>query len=233
MPTWLLTKCHSEFNQIITTIINASLELCQVSNILKSALVTPFLKKAGLSLIFKNVRPVSNLKFISNLIERTVPIQLLEHLSANNAREPMQSAYRADHSTETAPVRVQNYILNAIDNQQVTIMLLLDLSAAFDSVNYSILINRIENCAGVTGKATSESLGTKTGVPQGSVLGPLLFLIYTLPLVLTWKPLICILECCKHLYKYLICNNKDIVRNIASGCLFSRKCFQLLDKLAY
>ena len=70
IPTWLLAKCHSEFNPSITTIINASLELCHVSNILKSALITTFLKKTGLSLIFKNFRPVSNLK----LIERTIPI---------------------------------------------------------------------------------------------------------------------------------------------------------------
>ena len=94
LPTWLLAKCHSEFNPIITTIINASLELCHVSNILKSALITSFIKKAGLSLIFQNFRPVTNQKFISKLIKRTV--------SANNALEPMQSAYRAGHSTETA-----------------------------------------------------------------------------------------------------------------------------------
>ena len=179
------------------------LRSCHVANILKSALVTPFLKKAGLSLIFKNFLPVSNLKFISKLIERTVSTQLLDQLSAaNNTLEPLQSAYRAGHSTETALVKVQNDILTAIDNHQVTIMLLLDLSAAFDTVNHSILINRLENCVGVTGKAlrwfksnllgrsqsividdaTSESLGTKIGVPQSSVLGPLLFLIYTLPL---------------------------------------------------
>ena len=153
IPTWLLAKCHSEFNPIITTIINASLELCHVSNVLKSALVTPFLKKAGLSLIFKNFRPASNLKFISKSIERTVSTQLLDLLSANDTLEPLQSAYRPGHSTETALVKVQNDIRNAIDNHQVTIMLLLDLSAAFDTVNHSILINRLENCVGVTSKA--------------------------------------------------------------------------------
>ena len=106
IPTWLLAKFHSEFNPIITTTINASLELCHVSNILESALVIPFVKKAGLSLIFKHFRPVSNLKFISKLIERTVSTQLLDHLSANNTLEPLQSAYRAGHSTETAIVKV-------------------------------------------------------------------------------------------------------------------------------
>ena len=107
----------------------------------------------------------------------------------------MQSAYHEGHSTETALVKVQNDILNAIDNHQVTIMLLLDLSAAFDTVNHSILINRLENCVRVTGKELrwfksyllgrsqsvviddATSLCTKIGVPQGSVLDPLLFLI--------------------------------------------------------
>ena len=86
------------------------------------------------------------MKFISKLIERTVSNQFLDHLSANNALEPLQSAYRAGHSTETALVKVKNDILNAIDNHQVTVMLLLDLSASVDTVNRSILINRLENC---------------------------------------------------------------------------------------
>ena len=100
-------------------------------------------KEGWAKLDLQYFRPVSNLKFISKLIERIVSTQFPDHLSANNALEPKQSAYRAGHSTETALVKVQSGILNAIDNQQVTIMLLLVLSAAFDTVNHSILINRL------------------------------------------------------------------------------------------
>ena len=74
-------------------------------------------------------------------------------MSANNLMEPMQSAYRCNHSTETALLRVQNDILRSMDNQKVTMLLLLDLSAAFDTVSHSILIRRFKDRIGVSGKA--------------------------------------------------------------------------------
>ena len=114
----------------------------------------------------------------------------------------MQSAYRRRHSTETALVKVQNDILIAMDNGNVTMLLLLDLSAAFDTVSHSILINRLEKRVRIKGKALdwfksyledrkqcvsinktkSKSCALKFGVPQGSVLWPILFSLYTLPL---------------------------------------------------
>ena len=70
-------------------------------------------------------------------------------MSANNLMEPMQSAYRCNHSPETALLRVQNDILRSMDNQKVTMLLLLDLSAAFDTVSHSILIRRLKDRIGV------------------------------------------------------------------------------------
>ena len=202
IPTWLLVKCQPAIMPVITRIINSSISLSHMPNALKSSVVAPILKKAGLSLILKNFRPVSNLKFISKLIERSILDQFLVHLKINNILEPMQSAYRQGHSTETALLRVQNDILCAMDNQNVTLLLLLDLSAAFDTVSHSILIKRLRDrvgvkhialdwfisylsgrkqCVGING-IMSEIVELLYGVPQGSVLGPILFLIYVLPL---------------------------------------------------
>ena len=110
----------------------------------------------------------------------------------------MQSVYRRRHSTETALIKVQNDILSAMDNRNVT--MLLDLSA--DIVCHSIIINRLEKRVGIKRKdfdcfksylenrkqcininnTKSKSRALKFGVPQGSVLGPILFSLYTLPL---------------------------------------------------
>ena len=103
--------------------------------------------------LFENYRPVSNLKYISKLIECVILEQLSEHLLANNIYEPMQPAYRYGHSTETALLKVQNDILKNMDNQRVTIMLLLDLSAAFDTVSHRILLDRLRERTGVHGNA--------------------------------------------------------------------------------
>ena len=202
VPTWLLTKCESAFIPIITPIINSSLTAAFVPIGLKSAVITPYLKKRNLTRILKNYRPISNSKYLSKLIERVIASQLHDHLLANNILEPMQSAYRKGHSTETALVRVQNDIRMVMDNKQVTMLLLLDLSAAFDTVCHKTLINRLEKRVGITGKALewfssylenrqqcvsinntkSKYSNLKFGVPQGSVLGPILFSLYTLPL---------------------------------------------------
>ena len=76
----------------------------------------------------KHYRPVSNLAFISKIIEKAVVLQLNDHLSTNNLFETYQSAYRRLHSTETALLKVQNDILIALDNKQAVVLLLLDLS---------------------------------------------------------------------------------------------------------
>ena len=116
--------------------------------------------------------------------------------------EPMQSAYKAFHSTESALLRIQNDLLSAMDIKQGSFLVLLDLSAAFDTVDHDILLHRIQTRLGIGGTALTwlrSYLADRTqkvmindtvstlvhlpfGVPQGSVLGPLLFSIYTLPI---------------------------------------------------
>ena len=115
--------------------------------------------------------------------------------------EPMQSAYRACHNTETALIKVKADILNAIDNKEVCLVLL-DLSAAFNTVDHQILLERLKNMFGLTGlvinwitsylsgrfqkvvlgDANSSAVPLSCGVPEGSILGSVLFTLYTTPL---------------------------------------------------
>ena len=145
---------------------------------------------------------MSNLSFISKLVERVVCVQLVEHLKTNNLYEIFQSAYRQLHSTETALLRVQNDLLQAVDNEGGAILVLLDLSAAFDTIDHQKLLNLLNQSFGIRGVAlkwfesylkdrtqtvqigscTSTPVTLKYGVPQGSVLGPILFTMYTTPL---------------------------------------------------
>ena len=168
----------------------------------KLALLLPILKKCGLDQIFPNYRPVFNLHFVSKVLEKASCLQLVDHIKLNGLYEKFQSAYTEGRSCETALLRIQNDIRMAMDRQEVTFLVLLDMSAAFDTVSHDILLERLSVYTGIKGKALewiasylqnrrqavtingelSDELLVKCGVPQGSVSGPLYFLLYTLPL---------------------------------------------------
>ena len=170
----------------------------------RHSIITPLIKKSNLDATdVKNYRPVSNLTFVSKVVERLVSERLVGFLQENNLMPVEQSAYRKHHSTETALLRVISDLLSSMDKQEVTLLGLLDLSAAFDCVDHDILLARLERTFGITGSALNwirSSLLDRTqqvtfrgqlsavmkliyGVPQGSVLGPLLFLLYTAELL--------------------------------------------------
>ena len=149
---------------------------------------------------FTNLRPVSNLQYVSKLVERAVFDQVHTHLSEHDLYPLLQSAYRRarGHNTETALLKIYNDILMAMNRQEVVLLVLLDLSAAFDTVEHSELLSRLSTSFEIRGTARewfasylsgrsqrvslsgmcSESLQLNQGVPQGSCLGPLLLTLH-------------------------------------------------------
>jgi hypothetical protein len=162
------------------------------------AVITPVLKKHDLDKNnLRNYRPVSNLQLIGKLMEMAAASQLTEHLEKCSFLHPHQSAYRRGHSTETATLLVSNSWRAALDAGNVVCVASLDVTAAFDTVNHNILLARLQ-AAGVMGcalewfrsylsersamvkycEARSRPFALQSGVPQGSVLGPILFNCY-------------------------------------------------------
>jgi len=116
----------------------------------KCAQIRPLHKKPTLDRdILKNYRPVSNLPFISNVLD----IRIERHLVRNGLHEDLQSTYRRFHSTETALLKVQSDILESLDNGFVTVLVMLDLSAAFDTLDHGTFLSRFENVFGISGAA--------------------------------------------------------------------------------
>ena len=153
-PTPLLKECLDTLLPSITKLINLSLTSGIVPSCFKHALVKPLLKKPSLDPEdLKNFRPVSNLPFLSKVLEKVVAKQLSSYMTDNNLHEVMQSAYKARHSTETALLRVQNDILLDMDKKLGVILVLLDLSAAFDTIDHDILLRRLSERIGISGTA--------------------------------------------------------------------------------
>ena len=151
MPTTLLKSMVDVVTPMITCIINMSLLSGEFYKNLKVAHVKPLIKKMGLDLVFKSFCPVSNLSYISKLVERFAADQLVDHVTQNDLSEEFQSAYRASHSIEKALTHVRNDILLNMDNQKGTCLVLLNLSAAFDTFDHATLLNCLQSRFKITG----------------------------------------------------------------------------------
>ena len=208
IPTWLLKLCLPELLPTLTKIVNTSMETSHVPKSFKSSHVRPLLKKENLDAnTLKNYRPVSNLPFVSKILEKVVSSRIEEHLTLNNLHEEHQSAYRKFHSTETALIKVQNDILQSLDQNEIAVLVLLDLSAAFDTIDHETLLHRLEHQFGIGYKSLSwmrsyltdryqtvcidgkmsKPVRMRFSVPQGSVLGPKFYTMYTKPVGLICK----------------------------------------------
>lgn len=202
-PSSLLKQCPRSFSSIISNLANLSFSQGFFPTQYKMAQVTPLLKKPNLnSDDVSNYRPISNLHTLSKILERLVLSRLQPAILSSNNFNPFQSAYRKQHSTETSLAKTFSDIYKSVDNGSSTLLVALDLSAAFDTIPHDILLQRLQHSFGITGVALnwlksyllsrsqyislsgyrSPTLPLLFGVPQGSVLGPLLFTTFISPI---------------------------------------------------
>ena len=150
IPTWLVKQCVGQLLPLLTSIINESLTKGEFPNDFKNAIVKPLLKKPSLGKDeLKNYRPVSNLHFISNVTEKLVAKILEKHMSEYSMYDPMQSAYKLVHSTETTFVKINYDILSSFDAGKCIVLVSFDLSTAFDTINQNVLLNRLQYMYGI------------------------------------------------------------------------------------
>uniref|UniRef100_A0A3B3HBJ0 ribonuclease H n=1 Tax=Oryzias latipes TaxID=8090 RepID=A0A3B3HBJ0_ORYLA len=182
--------------QPLTVLFNLSIQSGEIPAIWKSAFVRPVLK-GGDPAVLSNYRPISNLCVLSKILESLVSDQLKDYLTINELLSMLQSGFRKKHSIITAATKVVNDILLALDKKQHCALLFFDLSKAFDTVDHGVLMHRL-SCFGFSNTVlswfrnylnertqcvkcdglSSEFLNVHRGVPQGSILGPLLFILY-------------------------------------------------------
>ena len=202
VPATVLKRICIALAPSLALLINSSLAQGVFPDDLKAAILIPLLKKPSLDPeVLGNYRPISLLSFLSKLLERVVLRRLVDHLRSGDLFVPVQSAYRAGHSPETALLKVVSDLRLLIDQGKGAMLTMLDLSSAFDTVDHDVLLSRLQQRFGVTGVAlkwfhsylsgrtqsvrvidvSSEARALEFGVPQGSVLGPVLFLLYVAP----------------------------------------------------
>lgn len=195
VPTKIVTSVCATPLPSIAKLIKLSITTGEFLGSWKRAVVLPLLKKPTPPPELNNLIPVSNLQFISKFVEKVVANQVLQHCNQHCPLLVFQSSYRQYYSTETALLKIHSEIMQSIDEQEVVLMVLLDLSSAFDTVDHSILVNILEHVFGIKNTALnwfisylgsrsqfisldgvySDEIPVQHGVPQGSFSGPLCF----------------------------------------------------------
>ena len=182
---------------LLTKIINKCYQLNTFPECMKKAIIIPIHKKENPDDI-SNYRPISILPTLSKILERSAVNQLTEYLEKNNLISPNQHAYRKQHSTITCLTEVINHVYNLLENKKHTAIASLDLSKAFDSIDHELILKKLTNLGLKTEAVlyiksylanrkqvtkfknfTSNEETVQSGIPQGSIMGPLLFLCFT------------------------------------------------------
>lgn len=146
LPGKLMKDRFDTLKPVIVRTVNLSFEEAVVPAKFKQGVLTLKLTKPSLdNELFSSFRPISNLRFISKATEKVVAARLNSYLDDNHLHKLLQSAYKQGHSTETTLVKVQNDILRSIDERNCVALLLLDLSAAFDTIVHCILLSRLRH----------------------------------------------------------------------------------------
>ena len=203
IPTHIVKGNINLLLPFISTIVRQYIATGVFPTSFRTSLVRPKVKKHDLEPdLFVNYRPIANIPFLSKVIEKSVTIQVHNYLNCHGLFPSLQSAYRKHHSTESALLRVSNDIFRILDSQGEVILVLLDLSAAFDTIDHHLLLTRLRTYFNFTetvlqwfssyvldrfqqvsiSDSTSSPRCIEYGLPQGSILGPLLFILYLAPL---------------------------------------------------
>ena len=153
LPTHILQEMLEDLLPTIIKIINISLTKSIFINKWKNALVRPLLKKAGMELMLKSYHPVSNLSFLSKLVERAALDQMNNHCEQHKIILDYQSADRVNYSCETALVKLVNDVLWCYKNQEAMQIVAIDTSAAFDMVGHNFLLSVLQKRAEINGNA--------------------------------------------------------------------------------
>ena len=191
----MISYCIPYCIHALTHIINFSISANVFPDLWKKAYIRPIPKISSPS-VLKDYRPISLLPTVSKVLEKVVALQMYSYLCDHNLWNPVQSGFRKNHSTASALLKVSTDIVNFIEAGDVTVLTLLDYSKAFDMVNHQLLLAKL-SFLGFMESTTewfrsylgnrsqlifdkqplSEWIHINNGVPQGSILGPLLFII--------------------------------------------------------
>ena len=254
IPTKLLKECLDVLITPITNLINKSLSTGIFPPKWKTAVISPIIKKDKTNTNYNNYRPISNTPFISKVLEKVIISQTVPHLNSTNKFSVNNSAYKQFFSTETLLSKINSDIMCNLENQKLTLLALLDLSAAFDSVDQEKLLLilkqrfKIEKIAYqwfqsyltnrkqyvMVNNTQSIVTSLRYGVPQGSCLGPIAFLVYISALTdVINNQNISVLSYADDTQLYLSCQSDNINNKINSlnSCIDIIRQFMLTHQL--
>ena len=203
IPTRFLKDFTAENIQFFTDLFNCILLSGVFPDVFKQGVIRPLLKHGLSQETMSSYRPITNLSALSKITEKLVLSQMSEHVTSNRLWPQFRSAYRKGYSTESGLLLCFLYIYSTIVSEKCFYDVQMDFSAAFDTIDHSLLLKILENKIGIAhtveqfletylsnrfvqvlvNSSLSDKIQVETGVPQGSVLGPILFILYLQPLL--------------------------------------------------